>query len=91
MFTHSGLPQVGHRLLEDLEDLPDDFAFFSCAEYAFATDFPVFFLSSFHFLVVVVVVVVVCLADISYSYSAIHRYTDRHLLYSHRHLELLVR
>ena len=88
VLTHSGLPQVGQRLLEDLDVLPDCFAFFSCAEYAFATDFPVFFVVSFlsfHFLVVVVVVVIVCLADISYSYSAIHRCTDRRLLCPHHH------
>ena len=79
MFTHSGLPQVGHRLLEDLEDLPDDFAFFSCAEYAFATDFPGLFVeSSFFFRLLTVVVVIVCVADITDSYSATCHYIDRH-------------
>ena len=78
MLAHNGLPHVGQRRC-DL--LPEFFAFFNSAEYAFATDFPVFFVLSFFFfqplVVVVVSVVTVCFADITDSYSAIHRCTDR--------------
>ena len=44
MFAHSGLPQVGQRRC--FGSLFDDFAFFNEAEYAFATDLPVFFVLS---------------------------------------------
>ena len=64
VFTHNGLPHVGQRRCLEL---PDSFAFFNCAEYAFATALPVFlvlFFLFFHSLVEVVVsvVVTVCFA-----------------------------
>ena len=78
MLTHNGLPQVGQRLLLDFA-LPEDLAFFNSAEYAFATDLPVFFvLFFFFFRLVTVVVVIVCVADIIDSYSATCHCTDRH-------------
>ena len=75
MFAHSGLPHVGQRRCFEP---PDSFAFFNCAEYAFATALPVFFVLflSFHSLVEVVVVVV-CVADIIHSYSQHCHCTDR--------------